>query len=394
LKRITSEHASRIALAAQGLHRPRPAGAIDRRHFRRLFRTIGLLQLDSVNVLERSHYLPVFSRLGAYDRRRLDEFTTDPREIFEYWGHAASLLPVSTYPLWRFRMDGMKPWRSLVELEQEHPGYVEAVYDEIAEHGPMTVSDLANPGMRTGPWWGYGRGKLALEWLFASGRITAWRNGSFGRVYDITTRVIPAEWRDRAPATCEASYRELLVRSGAHHGIGTAADLVDYYRLHGPTARPVLESLADGGELLRCEVPGWRGPVYLHPEATLPRASRGSALLSPFDPVVWLRERAERLFGFHYRIEIYVPEPDRVYGYYVLPFLLDGRLVGRVDLKSDRKARTLLVKGAYAEAGVDRVHVAAALSAELRTMAGWLGLDEISVARKGDLSAAVRAAMD
>jgi uncharacterized protein YcaQ len=391
MKRISPDQAKRIALAAQGFAERRPGGAVDRRHFRKVFRTMGLLQLDSVNVLERSHYLPVLARLGPYDRTRLDAYTTDPTEIFEYWGHAASLLPTSTFPLWRFRMDRMKPWRSVRELEAEHPGYVENVYEEIALHGPMTVSDLADPGVRTGPWWGYGRGKVVLEWLFATGRITAWRNGSFGRMYDITERVIPAEVRNTPPADRATAYRTLLMMAAAHHGIGTAGDIVDYYRLHGPTARPLLAALAAEGRLDVCEVAGWKGPVYLHPEARLPRASRGTALLSPFDPVVWLRERAERVFGFRYRIEIYVPKPQRIHGYYVLPFLLDGELVGRVDLKSDRKAGTLLVQGSFAEDGQNKHHVAAAMAMELRTMAQWLGLGEIVVRRNGTLATPLRA---
>ncbi len=393
VRRITQDQARRIAVAAQGLADPRPGGAVDRRHFRRVFRTIGLLQLDSVNVLERSHYLPVFSRLGRYGRDRLDAYTTDPTEVFEYWGHAASLLPVDTFPLWRFRMEGREPWGSIRSLEEEHPGYVDDVYAEIAEHGPMTVSDLADPGRRTGSWWGYGRGKLALEWLFATGRITAWRNGSFGRVYDITDRVIPKSIRAQPPVDETDAYRTLLLKSAAHHGIGAATDLIDYYRLHGPTARPVLRSLVDEGRLELCDVPGWKGPVYLDPAARLPRRSRGTALLSPFDPIVWLRERAERVFGFHYRIEIYVPEPQRVFGYYVLPFLLDGELVGRVDLKSDRKERVLRVRGAYIEDGRETRRVAEALATELETMAGWLGLDDVSVAHKGALSAPLRRMM-
>ena len=357
------------------------------RHFRRVFRTLGLLQLDSVNVVSRSHYLPVLARLGAYDRSRLDGFTTNHEEVFEYWGHEASLLPVDTYPLWRHRMDGIRPWRSIQALEEEHPGYVESVYEEIAMHGPLTVSDLSDPGLRTGPWWGYGRGKNALEWLFAKGRIAAWRNPDFTRVYDVPERVLPERVRAMEAPDRREAFRRLLMLAARHHGVGTTGDLADYYRLHGPTARPLLEELADAGALERVEVPGWRGPVYLHPAARLPRRVRGASLLSPFDPVVWHRERVERLFGFFYRIEIYVPQPKRVFGYYVLPFLLDGELAGRVDLKADRREGVLRVQAAHVEDGQDHLRVARGLAPELRQMAEWLGLDHVTVVRKGNLAA-------
>jgi uncharacterized protein YcaQ len=387
VKRLTVAQARRIALAAQGFAAPRPTGAVDVRHFRRVFRAMGVLQLDSVNVVARSHYLPVLARLGAYDRTRLDGYTTHHEEVFEYWGHEASLLPVDTYPLWRHRMDAIRPWRSIVALEDEHPGYIESVYEEVARHGPLTVSDLSDPGLRTGPWWGYGRGKNALEWLFAKGRIAAWRDRNFTRVYDVPERVLPERVRAIEPPDRDEAYRRLLLLAAQHHGIGTAGDLGDYYRLHGPTVRPHLEELAATGRLLRVEVPGWRGPVYLDPEARTPRKIAGAALLSPFDPVVWHRERVERLFGFYYRIEIYVPQPKRIYGYYVLPFLLDGELVGRVDLKADRKAGVLRVQAAHAEDGRDHLRVARALAPELNEMAAWLELDHVTVVRRGNLAA-------
>ena len=310
MKRLTIEQARRIALGAQGFASKRPSGDIDARHYRRIFRTLGLLQLDSVNVVARSHYLPVLARLGSYERARLDRFTTNHHEVFEYWGHAASLLPVDTYPLWRHRMDAIGRWRAIRELDEEHPGYVESVYDEIAGHGPLTVSDLSDPGSRTGPWWGYGRGKIALEWLFAKGRIVAWRDRNFTRVYDIPERVIPERVRRIEAPDRHDAYRILLLLAASHHGLGTASDLADYYRLLVPDARPILESLADDGALSRVEVAGWTGPVYLDPQARLPRRITGAALLSPFDPVVWHRDRVERLFDFSYRIEIYVPQPQ------------------------------------------------------------------------------------
>jgi len=374
-----------MALGSQGLTGTRPAGRVDVRHFRRVLEQIGLLQLDSVNVLARSHYLPVFSRLGSYDIARFDHWTARSGELFEYWGHMASLLPVADHPLYRWRMAAMKPWHHIREIEARRPGYVEAVYEEVRERGPVTVSDLGDAGERTGPWWGYAPGKVALEWLFAAGRLTAYRDGSFTRIYDLPERVIdPAILAAEAPPAEEA-YRVLLERAARHHGVGTAADLADYHRLHVPMARKVMAAMAKRGELEQVEVEGWKGPAYAHPEARLPRRG-GTALLSPFDPLVWNRDRAERLFGFFYRIEIYVPAPKRVYGYYVLPFLMDGHLVARVDLKADRAGGALLVHGVFAEPGVDRTAVAAALAGHLEEMARWLGLSEVKVAANGDLS--------
>jgi hypothetical protein len=385
MRRLSKDQAARITLGAQGLTAARPAGRVDVRHFRRTLARMGLLQLDSVNVLARSHYLPVFSRLGAYDVGRFDRWTARSGELFEYWGHMASLLPVEDHPLFRWRMEAIEPWRQIKEIERRRPGYVEAVYREVRERGPLTVADLSDGGERTGSWWGYAPGKIALEWLFDSGRLTAYRNGSFTRFYDLPQRVIDPGILCAEAVPREAAYRVLLERSARYHGVGTAADLLDYYRLRGPLALKTLAALAAAGDLERVEVDGWKGPVYLHPEATMPRRS-GTALLSPFDPLVWNRDRVERIFDFFYRIEIYVPAPKRIHGYYVLPFLMDGRLVGRVDLKADRAAGSLLVRGSFAEPDVDRVAVAGALAAELVEMASWLGLATVAVERNGDLA--------
>ena len=390
---IQPHAARRIALAAQGFAAERPAGRVDVRHFRRVMGDVGVLQLDSVNVLSRSHYLPMFARLGSYDRDALDRYTATSGEIYEYWAHAASLLPASRYPLFRWRMEAFEPWGRIRRLEAEHPGYIDTVYDEIALHGPITVAQLSDPGARTGPWWGHGRGRVALDWLFASGRITAYRDHRFGRVYDLPERVIRTEYLDAAAVSSEEAYRRLLLLGAAHHGIGTAKDLADYYRLKVPLARPILAELVESGELIAATVPGWSQPAYLHPAASQPRKIRGAALLSPFDSLVWERDRTERLFGFHYRIEIYVPEPDRIHGYYVLPFLLDGSLVGRVDLKADRAAGRLRVRGSFLEDGFDAAIVGQALAKELQVMAGWLDLDDVVVEDRGNLATKLRAAL-
>ena len=386
MRKLTQEQARRAALGAQGFYRPAPPGRVDRRHFRRLFDDIGLLQLDSVNVVERSHYLPVFARLGGYAKADLNSYTVDSGEVFEYWGHEASLLPVELYPYFRHRMAAHRPWRRVRALLEEHPDYIETVYDELVERGPLTVGDLADPGSRKGNWWGWGNGKVALEWLFATGRITAYRSTNFTRVYDLPERVIAAQFLEAEPVPQPEAYRHLLALAARHHAVGTAADLADYYRLHLPTARPVLAAMAERGELVEVDVAGWRGPVYAEPELSLPRREPRSALLSPFDPVVWARDRAERLFDFHYRIEIYVPQPIRVYGYYVLPFLLDGELVARVDLKTDRRAGLLRVNAAYVEEGRDRSRVGRELRRDLEALAAWLGMSGVVEPRRGNLT--------
>jgi hypothetical protein len=287
-------------------------------------------------------------------------------------------------------MRDMKPWGSIRRLLDERPGYVEGVLQHVADRGPTTVSDLEDPGERGGPWWGYAPGKHALEWLFATGRVAAYRTPSFGRVYDLPERVLPA-WAMQEPKPDETeAYRRLLADAARHHGIGTAADLADYHRLHTPTARAILADLAADGTVVVVDVDGWRGPVYLHPDAILPRRSAGTTLISPFDSLVWNRDRVERVFGFRYRIEIYVPKDQRKFGYYVLPFLLDGDLVARVDLKADRKGRRLLVQSAHLEPGREPTQVAPALAAELRAMASWLDLDEIEVVDRGDLGVPLR----
>jgi uncharacterized protein YcaQ len=393
MKRLSADTARRIALAAQGFADPRPAGRVDVRHFRRVVRRIGLLQLDSVNVVSRSHYLPVLARLGPYDPAALDLFTSASGEMFEYWGHVASLLASRHHRLFRWRMDEMQPWPSVRKLAADHPDYIEEVYEAVAAHGPLRTAELEDPGNRTGPWWGYARGKHALEWLFARGRVTAYRDKNFHRLYDLPRRVVPPRHLDADTPPKDEALRTLLLLSARHHGVATARDLADYYRLHLPTVRPVIASLAARGELEEVAVERWKEPAYRHPEAGAPRRVAGSALLSPFDSLVWERDRTERLFGFRYRIEIYVPEPKRVHGYYVLPYLLDEHLVARLDLKAHRRASHLEVRAAYLEPGADGGRVARRLAADLETMAAWLGLSAVTVSRKGDLAVRLRNAL-
>jgi len=394
MRKVSIEAARRIALGAQGFSTPKPAGRIDVRHFRRVMHQLGLVQLDSVNVCVRTHYMPFYSRLGAYDRGHLDSWLNESGENFEYWAHAAAVLPVDRYPLWRWKMETMKPWRRADDLLDAHPGLIENVLQQVGDHGPLTVRDLDAPEHTNEAWWGYGPGKVALEVLFANGHVSALRTGNFMRLYDLPERTIPPEFLDEGIAyDKEDAYRQLLIEATRHHGIGTAADIADYFRLHVSTAAPILESLAQAGTIEKVAVGGWDEPAYLDRDAVRPRSITGSALLSPFDPIMWNRDRAERMFGFEYRIEIYVPEPERVFGYYVLPFMLDGDIVGRVDLKADRKGGRLLVRSAFIEEGKDVERVTAALAAELSRFSSWLGMDEIVIEERGNLALSLAASM-
>ena len=391
MRTLTIDHARRFALGAQGFADPRPTGRVDVRHFRRVVDRIGLVQLDSVNVFSRTHYMPFFSRLGAYDRAALDAWLWGSSEMFEYWGHEASLIPVQDHNLWRWRMNGTFNWTRLETMAREHPEYLDQVLEQVRDRGPLKTADLHDPGQRDGTsMWGWSKGKVALEALFMGGRVTTAHRPNFTRMYDLSERVIPDEHFGAQGLEREEAQSILLLKAARSMGVATAADLADYHRIGMPEARPLIERLSEDGELVEVEVEGWGRTAYLHPEARLPRKVEGRALLSPFDNLVWYRDRIERLWDFHYRIEIYVPEPKRVYGYYVLPFLLDGELVARVDLKADRKNESLLVKGVFAEPGIDRARVARELRAELELTCSWLGLKDVVVGHSGDLAEAVR----
>jgi uncharacterized protein YcaQ len=393
VRKISIDAARRISLAAQGFSDALPKGRVDVRHFRRVMGRLGLIQLDSVNVCVRTHYMPFYSRLGAYDQAALDSWLNDSGEHFEYWAHEASVLPVDQFPLWRWKMGQMGVWRSAQALFEAHPELILDVRRQVEELGPLTIRDLDAPNHRNEPWWGYGPGKICLEVLFAQGAITARRTGNFTRLYDMPERAIPQEWYLAESVGEHDAYRALLRAAITHHGIGTLHDIADYFRLNIPKARPIFAEMVDRGEIEQVEVAGWRAPAYIDPDAVRPRSITGTTLLSPFDPVVWYRERAERLFDFRYRIEIYVPEPKRVYGYYVMPLMVDGELVGRVDLKADRQNSALLVRSAFREEGADPSRTATELSSELERFAGWLGLDSITLERKGNLMGELRRSM-
>jgi uncharacterized protein YcaQ len=389
-ERLPAGLARRIALSAQGFAGPRPSGAVGTGQLRRLTTQLAVVQIDSVNVLSRSHYLPAFSRLGSYPRAALDDLAGRRHELFEYWAHEASYLPVRLQPFLRWRMAAAEEhaWGNMVRLQRERPGYVAEVLDRVHAGGPLKASELLEPKPhRPGTMWNWHAGKVALEWLFFTGVLTArCRTPGFERVYDLTERVLPPEVVQGPTPEPGDAVRELVRTASRALGVATERDLRDYFRLRPAATRAAIAELADAGELLPVEVPGWGAPAWLDPAARRPRWVRARALLSPFDSLVWERPRVERIFGFRYRLEIYTPAAKRVHGYYVLPFLLGDQLVARVDLKADRKAGVLRVQSAHGERGIDRPLVAAALAGELRLMADWLELDDVAVAGGGDLA--------
>jgi hypothetical protein len=389
VRRLTIAQARRIALAAQGFADSRPKGKIDIRHLRRVVDRVGVVQLDSVNVVARAHFLTFFARLGAYPMHLADRIGWGTGEMVEYWAHEAALIPVENWPLFRHRMEKNWHWPSMDRWMIDNPGVIDQVLNEVTARGPLRPGDLENHSNASrGPWWDWSDAKLALEALFFTGRLTVAARINFIRHYDLPERVLPAEIVS-AEVDEVAARRQLLKQAVRHHGIGTVADIADYYRMKNQSAAPLLSAMAGDGEVEEVEVGGWKGPVYMDPGARMPRSVDGLAVLCPFDPLIWFRPRTERLFDFHYRIEIYTPPPKRIFGYYVFPILLDGELVGRVDLKADRQAGLLRVRGSYVEEGQDPTRVAAPLATEMRTMATWLGLDDVAVEKKGNLATAL-----
>lgn len=391
---LTPGQARRIALAAQGFADPRPAPfAATTRHLQRVIDRVGVIQIDSVNVVSRSHYLPFFSRLGPYDSSLLDRARdTAPRRLVEYWAHEASLIPPSTWPLLDFRMQRAEreSWEGMAHVARQHPELVEAVYDTVMRAGPMTSREVElavahTPlGERTDWGWNWSVVKNALEHLFWTGRLTSGgRTSQFERRYADPAGVVPRglpqrdAWLDRSQRLPpEEAYVELVRIAAQATGVGTQVCLRDYFRLKGPQVQPAIDRLVADGELEPVTVQGWRRPAYLHVDARRPRRLHARALLSPFDSLVWQRERTEALFDFYYRLEIYVPAAKRIHGYYVLPFLLGDRLAGRCDLKADRARSALLVRSVSWEPSAPP-EAASELGAELRSMADWLELDRV-----------------
>lgn len=399
---LAAAQARRIVVAAQGLAEPKPQGAVTRAHLRRLIARIQVLQMDSVSVAVRAHYAPVFSRLGPYDRDILDRAAwshsaRSPRLLVEYWAHEAALMAVEDWPLLRWRMREYTHGRWGTHIVKKNPRLADDVVAAVKELGPSTAGQIeahlgAEQRGKKGPWWDRSDTKWVTEALFAAGVLTTATRVGFARHYDLTENVLPPHVLSREVDDDEA-VRELTLRAATALGVGTETDIRDYFRLAPKQAKPAIAKLVADGELEPVDVDGWTAPAYLRAGQSIPRRDRGTALLCPFDPLIFFRPRIERLFNFHYRIEIYVPAPKRQFGYYVWPFLLDGRLVGRVDLKAERGRDALHVVGAFTEPGEKQSRVAEALAAELRSMAWWLGLSDVSSGDRGDLAATLRRAL-
>ena len=389
---LSSGQARRIAIEAQGFGRKRPGTEPDRHVIGRVVKALGAVQMDSVNVLVRSHYLPLFSRLGLYGRDLLEAQAWGPKpSLFEYWGHEASLMPLAMQPLFRWRMARARAgetWAGLATFRNDQSEFIDAVLKRIERDGPVTGGDFAEAPRAVG-WWNWSRGKRALEWLFWAGLITTRTRRGFERVYDLTERVIPRAVLDAPTPTEPEAHRALLLIAAKALGVATAGDLRDYFRMPAEGIRDRVNELVESGGLTRVSVQGWRQPTYLAAKANSRLKLDGAVLLSPFDNLIWRRERAERLFGTKIRLEIYTPAHRRKYGYYVLPVLLGDRVVARVDLKADRQAGLLRVQAAHLEHGVDLDEATAALGAELLIMRRWLGLGGIEVATSGNMSQAL-----
>ena len=390
---LSLAQARRVALAAQGF--------LDRRHavptmrtFQRTLERTGVLQVDSVNVLQRAHYMPLYSRMGPYDVAMLKRASErHPRRIVEYWAHVQAFMPVELWPVMHHRMEEHRAKRGKWGIVDEDPELEADLIAEVRDLGPSTARDLDDGLPRTKEHWGWNwsNTRRMLDYLYTVGDLAiAGRNSQFEVLYDLPERVIPAEVLATPTPSRDEANRELVRRAARSHGVGTVQCLRDYYRMSVADTRRAVAELVEDGELEAVAVEGWKRPAYLHRDARSPRRVDARALLSPFDPVVWERARTEQLFGFRYRIEIYVPEPQRVHGYYVLPFLLGDRIVGRVDLKADRATGRLLVKAAYAEPDAPE-EAAGELAEELRALAGWLELDTVVVEARGDLAPAVAA---
>jgi len=393
---ISNAVARRITLAAQGFADPRPGTAPNRKHLAKVLDRVRLFQLDSVNVAVRAHYMPLFSRLGAYPMELLEDAAWSdsarkPRMLVEYWAHVASLIPVEDWPLLGQRR------RRWVSRSHGDPALLADILAVVKQEGPLgagAIEDrLGGPSSPRpkGGWWNRSAVKSACERLFDIGELSVATRRGFERMYDLTERVLPPDVLARHVPDDEAN-RRLTLAAAQAFGIATEPDLRDYYRLRPEDSRAAVASLVDEGLLAPVTVQGWRLPAYRYTGARVPRRVSARALLCPFDPLVWRRERTEALFDFHYRIEIYTPEPKRIYGYYVFPFLLDEAIVARVDVKADRAAGVLRVPGAFAEPGVDSGRVVVELAAELRLMAEWLGLSGVVVGNRGDLATALRVA--
>jgi len=377
--------ARRIAIAAQGFDTARPQTKATQRHVDALISRLGVIQIDSVNVLVRSQELPLFARLGNHDRRAIPK-ATEQQKLFEYWGHEAAHLPVDLHPLFRWKMDAARTGKvthwGLTSFYEENKAFVKRILKHVEKNGPTTSRELSTRTEKKGTWWDWDEAKVALEYLFLTGELMSRGRGSdFARIYDTTERVLPQRIIDAPTPSEHEARKQLLVRSAVAQGVATASDLADYYRQKLATVKPLIAELVEEGELREVAVDGWTEKAFVYRNAKLPKQLHATALLSPFDSLVWCRPRNERLFDFHYRIEIYTPKEKRKFGYYVLPFMMNGEMVGRVDLKADRAKGILQAHSVHTEKGVKRSVINEALNAELAAMATWLGLEQVQIGR-------------
>jgi uncharacterized protein len=393
----------RLALTSLGFGAKKPARA-GRPHVRATIARLSAIQIDSVNVLARAHYLPTFSRYGPYPTSTLETLAYEARELFEYWGHAACYLPIDLYPLMRWRMDNqVEAWSRLGKSQKT---FNEAVYREVAERGPIAAGEISIGGKSTGSWWGWSKGKLAVEYLLAQGRLAVAGRRRFERLYDLTERVLPSAVLAARPLDPPDAKKALIVRAARAMGVGTAKDIAQYFQIDAwwdrqsvngrrpqTNTQRLFDELVEDGRLERVGVEGWKQAAYVLPGARIPRSVAARAIVSPFDPILWERKWTKAVFDFDYQIEIYVPPPKRIYGYYVLPFLMGDRFAARVDLKADRPASTLIVHAAYVEPRLDSRLVAVALADELGSIARWLALESIAVGAKGNLVKALARAL-
>ena len=381
LDTLSIADARALALAAQGFDTPRPENKATQRHVNSLISRLGVIQIDSVNVLVRSQELPLFSRLGNHDRNAIPK-ATESQKIFEYWGHEAAHLPVEIHPLFRWRMEAARLGKArhwgLTSFYDDNKAFVKRMLKHVEKNGPTTSRELGTRTEKKGTWWDWDESKTALEYLFLTGQLMSRGRGTdFARIYDTPERVLPQRIIDAPTASEHDARKQLLTRSAIAQGVANAGDLADYYRQKPAAVKPLITELLEEGELREVAVDGWTEKAFVHRSAKLPKQLHATALLSPFDSLVWCRPRNERLFDFHYRIEIYTPKEKRKFGYYVLPFMMNGQMVGRVDLKADRANSKLLVHSVHTEKGVKRSTINDSLNNELRAMALWLGLDKV-----------------
>ena len=390
MQQLSASEARNIALNAQGFGWPRPK-TVGAAEMKAVVERLRLIQIDSVNVCVRAHYMPFFSRLGPYDRTLLEKLAYEEQFLFEQWGHAACYIPTDDYPLFAHRME--RGWRwGRRALPAERIAYFNSVLAEVRERGPVITGEMDGDGRRNG-WWGWSHAKIALEYQFAHGRLAVKERRNFARVYDLSERVFPHLVAGESLPKGDA-HRQMARNALRAMGVATVKDIADYYHLLVAEVRPRVQELVDSGEVEALRVEGWKDAAYRWHEAEHAPPANATAILSPFDNLVWApRNRSERIFNFEYTIELYTPASKRVYGYYVLPFLHEGRIAGRVDLKANRQGKTLEVRASHLEPGAPEKKTARGLARELRTMARWLGLERIEVFEAGSLAAALRVAM-